>query len=82
MAQGNNNTGQKGTNSFFVMTHNEIKLIPKNQTISYACVIVDFHPQKEYPHRICITAGGNLIHYPGELSTQIADLTTSKFDVE
>ncbi len=26
MAQDNNKTGQKGTNSIFVMTHNEIKL--------------------------------------------------------
>jgi hypothetical protein len=64
MAQGNNNTGQKGTTSIFVMTHNEIKLIPKTQTITYARVVVDFRLQKEYPHRICITAGGNLIHYP------------------
>jgi hypothetical protein len=60
------------------MTHNEFKLIPKTQTITYARVIVDFRPQKEYPHRIRISAGGNLIHYPGELSTQTADLTTSK----
>jgi hypothetical protein len=78
MAQGDNKTGQKGTNSIFVMTHNEIKLIPKTQTLTYARVVVDFRPQKEYPHRICITAGRNLIHYPGELSTQTADLTTSK----
>ena len=71
-------TGQKSTNSIFVMAHNEIKLIPKTQTIIYARVVLDFRPQKEYPHRICITAGGNLIHYPGELSTRTADLTTSK----
>jgi hypothetical protein len=78
MTQGNNKMGQKGINSIFVMTHNEIKLIPKTETITYACIIIDFCPQKEYPHRICITAGGNLIHYPGQLSTQTADLTTSK----
>jgi hypothetical protein len=30
MAQGNNKTGQKRTNSIFVMTHKEIKKIPKN----------------------------------------------------
>jgi len=39
---------------------------------------VDFHPQKANLHRIRITAGGNLINYPGELSTCTADLTTSK----
>jgi hypothetical protein len=30
------------------------------------------------PHQICITAGGNLINYPGKLSTRTANLTTSK----
>ncbi len=78
MAQGDNKTGQKGTNSIFVMTHDEIQALPKNQIVTYAHVVVDFCPQKADPHGICITAGGNLINYPGELSTQIADLTTSK----
>jgi hypothetical protein len=78
MAQGDNKTGQKGTNSIFVMTHDEIRTIPKNQTVPYARVVVDFCPQKADPHRICITAGGNLINYPVELSTRTADLTTSK----
>jgi hypothetical protein len=78
MAQGNNKMGQKGTNSIFVMTHNEVKRIPKNQTVTYACVVVDFCPQKTGPHHIQITAGGNLINYHGKLSTHTADLTTSK----
>jgi hypothetical protein len=70
--------GQKGTKSIFVMTHDEIQALPKNQTVTYAHVVVDFRPQKADPHRIRITTGGNLINYPGELSTQTADLTTSK----
>jgi hypothetical protein len=78
MAQGDRKTGQKGTNSIFVMTHDEIKLIPRTQTITYARVAVDFRPQKADPYRIRITAGGNLINYPGELSTRTADLNTSK----
>ncbi len=52
MAQGDNKTGQKGTNSIFVMTHNEIKRIPPNRTVTYARVVVDFRPQKADPHRI------------------------------
>ena len=40
--------------------------------------MVDFCPQKEDPNRVRITAGGNLIQYPGELTTQTADLTTAK----
>jgi hypothetical protein len=78
MVQGDNKTGQKGTNSIFVMTHEEIRLIPMSQTVTYACVIVNFCPQKANPHQICITAGGNLINYPGKLAMQTADLTTSK----
>ena len=78
MAQGDNKTGQNGTNSIFVMTHDDIARIPPNQTATYARVVVDFRPQKSDPHRIRITPRGNLVNYPGELSTHTADLTTSK----
>jgi hypothetical protein len=78
MAQGNNKTRQKGTKSIFVMTHDEVKRISKNQTVTYAHVVVNFHPQKVDLHRIQITVGGNLINYPGKLSMRTADLTTSK----
>jgi hypothetical protein len=78
IAQGGNKTGQKDTNAIFVMTHAEILLIPADRTITYARVVVNFGPQKADPHCICITAGGNLINYPGELTTQTANLTTSK----
>ncbi len=56
MAQGDNKTGQKGTNAIFVMTHADIPLIPADRTITYARVVVDFRPQKADPHRIRITA--------------------------
>jgi hypothetical protein len=78
MAQGDNKTGQKETNSIFVMTHAKIPHIPKDCTVTYAHVVVDFCPQKADPHQIRITAGGNLINYPGKLSTRTADLTTLK----
>jgi hypothetical protein len=54
------------------------KKIPNNQTVMYAHIVVDFPPQRTNPRRIWITASGNLINYPGELSTQTADLTSSK----
>jgi hypothetical protein len=71
-------TGQQGTNSIFVMNHEDIVHIPNDRTITYARVIVDFRPHKLDPHQVWITAGGNLINYPGELTTKTADLTTSK----
>ena len=44
----------------------------------YANIVVDYRPQKEDPNRVRITAGGNLINYPGELTTCTTNLTTSK----
>jgi hypothetical protein len=52
MAQGDIKTGQKGTNSVFVMLHVEILNIPKNQLVTYARVVVHYHPQKADQHKI------------------------------
>eukprot|EP00804_Cyclotella_cryptica_P011793 CCRYP_011361-RA/>CCRYP_011361-RA protein AED:0.17 eAED:0.11 QI:0/0/0/0.8/0.25/0.2/5/0/1137 len=66
LAQGDLKTGEKGTNTLFVMSHDEIANIPNGRT-------------KADPNRVRITAGGNLIKdYPGELTTRTADLTTSQ----
>ena len=46
--------------------------------VTYARVEVDFRTPKDDPNRVRITAGGNLIKYPGELTTRTVDLTTSK----
>jgi hypothetical protein len=79
MAQGCNKTGQKGMNAMFVMAHNEIKhaLAAKN-FFTYANPVVDYRPQKEDPHRIRITAGGNLIDYDGNASICTVNLNTVK----
>ncbi len=59
MAQGGNQTGQKGTNAMYVMTHDEIaRTIAVNKCFTYGNPIVDYRPQKEFPHCIRITAGG------------------------
>ena len=39
---------------------------------------MDYCPQKEDPYRVRITVGGNLINYPGAVSTKTADLITTK----
>ncbi len=76
MARGNNKMGQNGTNSIFVMTHDEIPLIPWGQTATYARVVINYRPQKANPHPIWITVGGNLINTwwtvnePGRLGDQ------------
>ncbi len=60
------------------MTHDKISCIRKGQIVTYARMVVDFCQQKADPHCIWITAGGNLIKYPGKLLTRTANLTTSK----
>ncbi len=78
MSQGDNKTGLQGTNAMFVMSPSDIPHIPKDHIITYTRVVVDHHPQKEDPNSISITAGGNLINYPGKLMTRTADITTAK----
>lgn len=78
LAQGDNNTNTPGTDSIFVLTHEEIQRIPHDRTITYARIVVDYRTQKKDPNRVRLTAGGNLIDYPGELTTRTADLTTTK----
>jgi hypothetical protein len=60
------------------MTHEQILHIPTDRTVTYTRIVVDFRPQKSDPNRVRLTAGGNLIDYPGELTTRTADLTTTK----
>ncbi len=78
MAAGDNKTSQKGINSIFVMTHDEIRALPKDQAVTYVKVVINQRPQKEDSNHVQITAGGNLIQYEGNLSTCTADITTSK----
>ena len=78
LAQGDNATNTPGTNSIVVLTHAQIRTIPKDRTVTYTTIVVDFRPQKKDPNRVRLTAGGNLIDYPGELTTRTADLSTTK----
>jgi hypothetical protein len=68
----------EGTNTVFYLTHAQIQNIPADRTVTYARVVADFRPQKADPNRVRITVGGNLITYPGEVTTRTADMVTSK----
>ena len=68
----------KATNTIFFLSHNEIQNIPKDQTITYACIVINHLPQKEDPNRVCITMGGNLINYPFELTMRTTGMVSSK----
>ncbi len=77
LAQGDELTGAKDTDTIFFMTHAKIAKRPKDRVVTYARIVVDFQPQKEDPNRVRITAGGNLINYPRELTTQLWVKTSS-----
>jgi hypothetical protein len=79
MAQGDNKTGQKGTNAMFVMTREDIAHAhAAGKLFTYANPVVDYRPQKEDPYRIRIMAGGNLVTYEGNASVRTAHLDTAK----
>jgi hypothetical protein len=78
LCQGDDLTGEKGTNALHVMSHDEIANIPADRTVTYARIVVDYRPQKDDPNRVRITAGGNLITTPEEVTTRTADLVTTK----
>ena len=68
----------KGTNTMHFIHPSEI---PEGRTVTYARHVCDIRPQKAEQERTRITVGGNLIDYPGEVSTRTADLTTVKVHV-
>ena len=68
----------EGTDTMRFLDLEGIKSIPKDRVVTYARIVVDYRPQKADPNRVRITAGGNLIQYPGELTTRTSDLRTTK----
>ena len=59
LSQGYKN--EQGTDTIKWMECEDIKHIPKNCTVTYARIVVDYRSQKADPNRVRITAGGNLI---------------------
>ena len=78
LAQGENRTGAKGKDISFVLTYQEIREITTDRVFTYGRLVVDYRPQKDDPNRVRLASGGNLITYPGNITTRTDDLTTSK----
>ena len=66
------------TNNFFLIIA-DMTPIPNDGTITYARVLVNYHPQKTDSNWGCITVGGNLITYPGAFITRPMDLVNKIF---
>jgi hypothetical protein len=52
--------------------------VPMGRSVTYAQFVATLHPQKAEQERTRLTVGGNLIDYPGDVSTRTAGLTTAK----
>ena len=66
-----------GTDTMFFIAKDKV---PRNwiKDVTYGCIIVDYWPQKQEPHRMRLTVGGNLIFYWGYFSTPTADIIKAK----
>jgi hypothetical protein len=67
----------KGTNTIVFICHEDIPHNPKRD-VMYAQVCVNNCPEKEDPNRTQVTAGSNLLHYPGDCGTPTIDMITVK----
>eukprot|EP00804_Cyclotella_cryptica_P028359 CCRYP_016427-RA/>CCRYP_016427-RA protein AED:0.05 eAED:0.03 QI:0/0/0/1/1/1/2/0/1237 len=54
------------------------KAYDRRRDVTYGRICANFRPEKEDPHRIRLTVGGNKIHFPGDCGTPTADMLTTK----
>jgi Reverse transcriptase (RNA-dependent DNA polymerase) len=52
--------------------------IPTNKKPTYIRIVSELRPHKADPYRVRCTVGGNLIDFPGNKSTKVAELVTIK----
>ena len=64
-----------GTNTIFFIPKEKV---PEGITVTYGKIVAEIILQKAETHHTQLTLGGNLINFPGDVTTPTADLTTSK----
>jgi hypothetical protein len=65
----------KGTDTIKFIPH---AAMPNDHTATYPRFVCEHRPQKTEVNRTRLTLGGNLIKYPGDVSTKTAELETIK----
>ena len=75
LAQGVRTRMPSGTNTIFFIPKDKV---PAGRTVTYERIVSKIRPQKAETHRTRLTVGGNLIHFPGDVTTPTAYLITSK----
>ena len=64
-----------GTNTIFFIPKEKV---PAGRKATYGIIVAEIKPQKAETHRTRLTVGGNLINFPGDVTTPTADIITVK----
>jgi hypothetical protein len=64
-----------GSDTMFFIKHTDV---PKGRKATYLRTVSELRPQKEEEKRVRFTVGGNLVDYPGKVSTPTANLAVVK----
>ena len=64
-----------GTNTVLFIPKDKV---PSGRTVTYERIVSEIQPQKAETHYTRLTVGGNLINFPGDVTTPTADLITAK----
>eukprot|EP00804_Cyclotella_cryptica_P015967 CCRYP_004129-RA/>CCRYP_004129-RA protein AED:0.18 eAED:0.18 QI:0/0/0/1/0/0/2/0/948 len=67
----------QGTNTIVFIAKDDVPT-DRSRDVTYGRICANFRPEKEDPHRIRLTVGGNNIHFPGDCGTPTADMLTTK----
>ena len=67
----------EGTTTLFFIPQSKI-LMHRGKEITYGRIVVAYKPDKLKNNIVCLTVGGNLIHYPFDKSTLTLNLPTFK----
>ena len=64
-----------GTNTIFFIPKDKVSVC---RTVTYGRIGAEIRPKKDETHRTRLTVGGNLINFPGDVTTLVADLIMVK----
>ena len=77
LANGVGTRMKSGTNTIRYIRREQV---PRGRKVTYGNLVCDIRPNKSEVHRVRLTAGGDQIAYPGEVSTPTSDTHTAKYD--
>eukprot|EP00804_Cyclotella_cryptica_P006175 CCRYP_015258-RB/>CCRYP_015258-RB protein AED:0.28 eAED:0.28 QI:0/0/0/1/1/1/3/0/731 len=66
-----------GTNTIVFISKSDIPS-DRWRDVMYGRIVANFLPEKDAPHRIRLTVGGNRINFPGDCGTPTANMLTTK----